>query len=102
MKDTNLKESLRELIRMDSNRLYRLYPDAIENVYRHELSARYVGNYSERPTAFLVTLKGEKRKRRVYALPIGNGSVNYLKIRGEKVYCEVALDMALHRILEQR
>ena len=75
----------------------RLSYDAIESVERVEVSGLVRGEYSERPTPYMVTLKGEKRRRRVYATPIGNVAVIYLKILGETVYCESALDYALQR-----
>ena len=75
----------------------RLAPDAIESVERVEVSGWVRGEYSERPTPYMVTLKGENRRRRVYATPIGNVAVVYLKILGETVYCETALDNALYR-----
>ena len=75
----------------------RLAPDAIESVERVEVSGLVRGEYSERPTPYMVTLRGETRKRRVYATPIGNVAVFYLKILGETVYCETALDNALYR-----
>lgn len=78
----------------------RLDYDAIAEVFREEISnysSRYYGDYSERPTPYKVRLVGEGRKRRVYATPIGNVSVIYLKTEGRTVYCESALDAALHR-----
>ena len=56
----------------------------------------YNGDYSERPTRYMVTLHGETRPRRVYAAPIGNVAVFYLKSQGHTIYCETALDSALH------
>ena len=54
------------------------------------------GVVGERPTRYMVTLHGETRPRRVYATPIGNVSVLYIKSHGHFVYCEAALDSALH------
>ena len=61
-----------------------------------ELPYKYRGDYSERPTRYMVTLHGETRPRRVYAAPIGNVAVFYLKSQGHTIYCETALDSALH------
>ena len=75
----------------------RLKRDAIRRVDIAEPTQRYRGQYSERPTRYMVTLNGETRPRRVYATPIGNVSVTYLKSHGHEIYCEAALDAALHR-----
>ena len=75
----------------------RLKHDAIRHVEINELPSRYYGQYSERPTRYMITLHGEKRPRRVYATPIGNVSVLYLKSHGLEIYCETALDAALYR-----
>ena len=74
----------------------RLKQDAIRHVEIRELPDRHYSDYSERPARYMVTLNGEKRPRRVYATPIGNVSVLYLKSHGHFVYCETALDSALH------
>ena len=74
----------------------RLKHDAIQRVDIVELPGRHYPDYSERPTRYMVTLKYEKRPRRVYATPIGNVSVLYIKSHGHFVYCEAALDSALH------
>ena len=74
----------------------RLKRDAIRRVDIVELPYKYRGDYSERPTRYMVTLKYEKRPRRVYATPIGNVAVFYLKSQGHTIYCETALDSALH------
>ena len=70
--------------------------DAIRRVDIKEPPHRYYGDYSERPTRYMVTLNNETRPRRVYATPIGNVSVLYLKTHGHEIYCESALDAALH------
>ena len=77
--------------------IIRLRHDAIRHVEIKELPDRHYPDYSERPTRYMVTLKGEKRPRRVYATPIGNVSVLYLKSHGHEIYCENALDAALYR-----
>ena len=71
--------------------------DAIRRVDIVESPYRYYGPYSERPTRYMITLNNETRPRRVYATPIGNVSVLYLKSHGHEIYCETALDYALHR-----
>ena len=75
----------------------RLKRDAIRHVEIKELPDRYYPDYAERPTRYRVTLNGETRPRRVYATPIGNVSVIYLKSHGHEIYCETALDTALYR-----
>ena len=77
--------------------IIRLKHDAIQHVEIKELPDRYYPDYSERPTRYMVTLKYEKRPRRVYATPIGNAAVLYLKSHGHEIYCEAALDAALYR-----
>ena len=77
--------------------IIRLKHDAIRHVEIKELPDRYYPDYSESPTRYMVTLKGEKRPRRVYATPVGNVSALYLKSHGHEIYCETALDAALHR-----
>ena len=77
--------------------IIRLKNDAIERVDIVELPYKYYGPYSERPTRYRITLKGERRQRRVYATPIGNAAVLYLKSHGHEIYCENALDAALYR-----
>ena len=74
----------------------RLKHDAIQRVDIVELPDRYYPDYIERPTRYMVTLHGETRPRRVYAAPIGNVAVFYLKSQGHTIYCETALDSALH------
>ena len=74
----------------------RLRHDAIRHVEIKELPDRHYPDYSERPTRYMVTLRGETRPRRVYAAPIGNVAVFYLKSQGHTIYCETALDSALH------
>ena len=83
----------------ERNGVKSLDTDAIYNVYAVDAppSARYASDYSERAIHYMVLLYGETRKRRVYATPIGNVSVVYLKVRGEIIHCESALDSALHR-----
>ena len=76
--------------------IIRLKHDAICRVDIVELPYKYRGDYSERPTRYMVTLNNETRPRRVYATPIGNVSVLYLKTHGHEIYCESALDAALH------
>ena len=76
--------------------IVRLKHNAIRHVEIRELPDRYYPDYSERPTRYMVTLHGEKRPRRVYAALIGNVAVFYLKSQGHTIYCESALDSALH------
>ena len=75
----------------------RLKHDAIRRVDIKEMPDRYYGDYSERPTRYMITLNNETRPRRVYATPIGNVAVLYLKSHGHEIYCETALDAALHQ-----
>ena len=74
-----------------------LKDDAIRRVDIRELPYRHVSDYSERASRYMVTLHGETRPRRVYAAPIGNVAVFYLKSQGHTIYCENALDAALYR-----
>ena len=79
-----------------SETLTRLGCEDIAEVRIKETATRYP-DYSERPTRYMVRLTGENRWRRVYAQPIGNVSVIYLKVKGKDIYCEMALEWALHR-----
>ena len=84
---------------LERNGVSYLEHNAIATVNRDETPMQYRyprSQYSERPTAYVVTLNGSTRKRRVYATPIGNVSVVYLKINGQIVHCETALDHKLH------
>ena len=82
---------------LERNGISYLEHNAIATVSRDEtpVQCRYPRS-GERPTAYVVTLNGSKRKRRVYATPIGNVSGVYLKINGQIVHCETALDHRLH------
>ena len=81
---------------LERNGVSYLEHNAIATVNRDETPGYPRSEYSERPTAYVVTLNGSKRKRRVYATPLGNVSAVYLKIKGQIVHCEVALDHRLH------
>lgn len=82
------------------NGVVRAEYDAIESVHfdNTPFLTRYSPlGYAERPTHYMVVFQGERRKRRVYATPIGNMAVFYIKTKGQQVYVELALDAALHR-----
>ena len=79
-----------------SEAVTRLGDDDIAEVRIKETAQRYYPDYSERPMRYMVRLHRDNRWRRVYAYPIGNVSVIYLKVKGGNVYCEAALDRALH------
>ena len=81
----------------ESETVERLGDDDIAEVRIKETAQRYYHDYSERPMRYMVRLSGENRWRRVYAQPIGNVSVIYLKVKGKDIYCEMALERALHR-----
>jgi hypothetical protein len=82
------------------NGVVRAEYDAIDSVFIKEvMTGLYPRSaYCERPTRYLVKFAGESRKRRVYVTPIGNVSVMYVKTSNGLVYCETALESALHRI----
>lgn len=76
----------------------RLDYDGIERVERKETKRWHVGDYSERPSPYMVQLVGEKRLRRVYQIGSGHGAVHqYIKTKYRTVFVEAALDAALHR-----
>ena len=77
--------------------LMQVKQDAIRRVDIKEPPHRYYGPYSERPTRYMITLNNETRPRRVYATPFGNAAAIYLKSHGHEIYCEAALDAALHQ-----
>ena len=80
------------------NGITRAVDDAIERVDidTTPLAYRYPRPYGERPTRYMVTFRGETKRRRVYATPLGNVFVFYVKTRGEQVMVETALEVALH------
>lgn len=82
-----------------TNGVERLDYDGIANVFATPAppSARWAGQYSERAMDYTVVLAGETRRRRVYAQPIGNVSVLYIKTQGRIVHVESAMDAAFHR-----
>jgi len=81
----------------------RLKHDAIEHIVAKE-TATVKRAFIERrigvayPTAYKIRLKGENILRRVYATPIGNASTMYIKTKRGEVYCELAVDEALHHV----
>jgi len=91
---------LKTLTNTDSKGITRLNHDAIEAVLRVEnITTRYPRSaYGERSTPYMIILPGEKQRRRVYAQPIGNVSIMYIKIKGNAIFCETALDQALHNV----
>ena len=79
-----------------------LAENAIESVSRVELTnaqerRRLSCPFSENPAPYMVRLTGESRFRRVYVTQYGNFAHLTLKIKGESVGCETALDAALRR-----
>ena len=89
----------RELYGTDPSGVARLAEFAIAEVKTVvNNSTKYPrGQYSERPLQYMVKLKGESTWRRVYATPIGNVSVIYLKNGKNRppVYCDTALEQVL-------
>lgn len=100
------RQLLRSLCVLTDSGTWKLKHDSIAEVQRVEnnttKAAQYRGQYTERPTPYMIKLKGENRLRRVWATPIGNVSVFYFKVYstyvpGGYIYCETAMDEALHR-----
>ena len=88
-----------DLIKVSDNGIKQLKYEAIETVHYEPVPASYtVQQYGERPSPYKVILKGEKIRRRVYVTPIGNVSVYYLRTKLGVIYCEIALDAALHNV----
>ena len=88
-----------DLIKVSDDGIKRLKYEAIETVHYEPVPASYtVQQYGERPSPYKVILKGEKIRRRVYVTPIGNASVYYIHTKLGAIYCEIALDAALHRV----
>ena len=89
-----------ELLELRNKEVVRLKHDAVEEVQLDEITRSTAEQYpySERPSPYKVRLVGEKRQRRVYAAPIGNNAAYYLKTKSGIVYCELAVDAALHRV----
>lgn len=98
---------LRDICDVDKvSGIWKLKHDAVERVERVEnnttRAAQYKGPYTERMTPYMIKLTTEKKLRRVYATPIGNVSSMYFKVYSREVasgyiFCELALDEALHR-----
>lgn len=79
----------------------KLKHDSVDEVKISELKSSTLlsqAAYSERPSYYMVRLKGEKRWRRVYVTPIGNAVAYYIKTEHGNVGCETAVDEALHRV----
>ncbi len=88
----------RELYGTTPNGVFTLNDFAIAEVKRVEPKYGPRGQYTERQTPFMVKLKGENMWRRVYATPIGNVSVIYLKDgRIRTVHCDMALEIILDK-----
>lgn len=86
------------LVDTSDNGVGNLKLDAIEDVKIIITSTtKYYNGYRERPSSYVVKLKGESRWRRVYLTPIGNVSVCYIKSEGSYYYCEAALEEARMR-----
>jgi len=85
-------------VEVQDNGLFYLKDDAIESVIVTEVPRAKSDNpYAEKGMGYLVILKGEKVKRRVYATQLGNVAVVYLKTLLGTVYCERALELAVDR-----
>ena len=88
---------------VDDRGIARLKHDAIDKIFLKggSMGPDPASPYAEYPSRYLVTLRGEKRKRRVYITFIGNAHVKYLKTKSygyhREIFCEVALDEALNR-----
>jgi len=86
----------RELYGTSPTGVYTLNDFAIVEVKKDPPKYGPRGQYTERQTDYMVKLKDESVWRRVYATPIGNVSVIYLKDgRIRTVHCDVALEEAL-------
>jgi hypothetical protein len=72
--------------------------DAVDKLFLRDVPTSGIRNpdpYSERPSRYMIILKGERIKRRVYTTPIGNVSVMYIKTKQGVVFCETAVDEAV-------
>jgi len=90
----------KDLYTTDEKGIHTLNSDAIESIFfESNLSSKYDNGYTERSSSYVIILKGDKRKRRVYLTPIGNVSVMYIKVKYLRyVYCETAVDEALNNV----
>ena len=90
----------RNLVHTRDNGVYDLKSDSIAAVQiKHTPSVRYIQDYHEKPSPYLIKLKGENRWRRVYNTQIGNASVMYIKTKYyNHIYCEVAVDEAVNNV----
>jgi len=90
--------NLENNVDVQDNGLFYLKDDAIKTVIVTDVPrAKSDEPYTEKGMGYLVVLKGEGVKRRVYATQLGNVAVVYLKTLLGTVYCERALEDALHR-----
>jgi hypothetical protein len=93
------KWNIEDNVDVQDNGLFYLKDDAIETVEVTDVPRAKSDNpYAERGMGYLVVLKGERVKRRVYAHQIGNVAVVYLKTLLGTVYCERALELAIERV----
>jgi hypothetical protein len=90
----------KDLVDTTDKGIYNLKHDAIAEVQiKHTPSVRYIQDYHEKPSPYLIKLKGENRWRRVYNTQIGNTSVMYIKLKYyNHIYCEVAVDEAINNV----
>ena len=90
----------KDLIDTTDKGVYNLKHDAIKQVLIKYLQySRTYQDYNERPSPYVIVLKGENRMRRVYVTPIGNVSVMYIKSKYYRhIHCEVAVDEALNNV----
>jgi hypothetical protein len=86
----------RELYGTSPTGVYTLSESAIAEVKTVKPKYGPRGPYTERQTDYMVKLKGENMWRRVYATPLGNVAVIYLKDgRIRIVHCGEALEEVL-------
>ena len=99
-----MKPPIQHWTHVDDKSIARLKHDAIDRVFLRDGGRSSRLPYQEHATRYMITLKGEKRKRRVYAYVLGNTAVQYLKTREHgihrEIFCDTALDEALNRAVD--
>ena len=90
----------KDLVSTNEKGIHRLNDDAIAQIQiKYTRSTRYIQDYKEQPSSYVIKLKGENIWRRVYITQIGNPSVMYLKTKYYRhIFCETAVDQALNNV----
>ena len=99
-----MQKPIEHWTKVDDKSIARLKHEAIDRVFLKGDYKRPRSPYQEHASRYMITLKGEKKQRRVYVYVLGNTAVQYIKatVHGvhKQVFCETALDEALNRAID--